>query len=91
VEACLVLLIAIVLGCAAGIMTVLPLAGQGIDLSALAVGMDSFGMPRVIYPLLSLGDLVGTGLIIFLLGALVSLYPALKAARFTAVEALTHV
>jgi ABC-type lipoprotein release transport system permease subunit len=90
-EACLVLLIGIVLGNVAGILTVLPLAGKGIDLSALAVGMETFGMPRVIYPLLSLADMVGTGLVIFLLGALVSLYPAVKAARFTAVEALTHV
>jgi ABC-type antimicrobial peptide transport system permease subunit len=47
-------------------------------------------MQRIIYPLLSGGDIVSANAVVLILGLIISLYPAVKAARFTAVEAMTH-
>jgi ABC-type lipoprotein release transport system permease subunit len=48
-------------------------------------------MPRVIFPQIQWLDFVLANAVVLVLGLLVSLYPALKAARFTPVEALMHV
>lgn len=66
------------------------LSGSGIDLSAFAQGMEFAGMSRVIFPVVQAKDVIGADLTVFLLGILVSLYPAVKAARFTPVEAMAH-
>ena len=63
----------------------------GIDLSAFAAGAEYAGIAKIIYPALNLRDLVIANLMVFLLGMLISLYPAIRAARFTPVEAMTHV
>jgi putative ABC transport system permease protein len=47
-------------------------------------------MTRVIYPAVSGKDMAAANLMVFILGLLVSMYPAAKAARFTPVEALAH-
>jgi ABC-type lipoprotein release transport system permease subunit len=47
-------------------------------------------MSRIIYPAIAAKDLWVANLIVLLLGLLVSVYPAIKAARFTPVEALAH-
>jgi ABC-type antimicrobial peptide transport system permease subunit len=66
------------------------MARSGIDLSALAAGAEYAGMTRVIYPAIALKDILISNLVVLVLGILVSAYPAVKAARFTPVEALTH-
>jgi putative ABC transport system permease protein len=71
-------------------LSVLVLSGTGIDLSALAAGMEYWGMSRVIYPHIVGQDVLMANLVVFILGLVVSLYPAVKAARFTPVEALAH-
>ena len=60
------------------------------DLSALAAGAEYAGMTRVIYPAIGLKDVLMSNMIVLFLGLLVSSYPAVKAARFTPVEALAH-
>lgn len=81
-------------GTAAGdllsIVTVAVLAVTGIDLSSLAAGAEFAGMSRIIYPSLKVSDVGMANLVICLLGLLVSTYPAVKAARFTPVEAMAH-
>ena len=62
----------------------------GIDLSAFAAGAQYFGMSRVIFPEIAVGDVVLANVVAFSLGLLVSAYPALKASRFTPVKALAH-
>lgn len=83
----------LVIGAAAGnalaLVAVRALSG-GIDLSAFAAGMEYVGFSRVIYPYVQGQDLASVNVTVFILGMLVSLYPAGKAARFTPVEALAH-
>jgi ABC-type lipoprotein release transport system permease subunit len=87
-ESGLILGIGTVLGALAGVVTVVLLAPSGIDLSALAAGADMWSMPRVIRPLLRVSDVLIVGVVVMVLGLLVSLYPAIKAARFTPVQAM---
>lgn len=87
-ESFLILVAGIVLGSVAGILTVLAIARNGIDLSSLSAGTEMWGMPRIIFPVLSLSDILIAGIVVLILGLLVSLYPAIKAARFTPVEAM---
>jgi ABC-type lipoprotein release transport system permease subunit len=89
-ESFFLLVIGMAIGNTLGLLSVLALSGSGIDLSALAAGTEYFGMARVIYPAVSVKDVAMANLMVFILGLLVSGYPAAKAARFTPVEALAH-
>jgi ABC-type lipoprotein release transport system permease subunit len=89
-ESCLLLILGMAIGNIFGLLTSFALSGGGIDLSALAAGMEYFGAPRIIYPVISGKDLVMANAVVFILGLLVSCYPAIKAARFTPVEAMAQ-
>lgn len=90
IESFFLLLIGAVIGNALGLLSVWALSFHGIDLSALSQGTEFFGMGRVLIPELHIRDLIIANLVVFVLGLLVCLYPAIKAARFTPVEALSH-
>jgi ABC-type lipoprotein release transport system permease subunit len=90
VESFFLLVIGMAIGNTLGLLSVLVLSGSGIDLSAIAAGTEYFGMTRVIYPAVSGKDVAMANLMVFILGFLVSMYPAAKAARFTPIEALAH-
>lgn len=90
-EAVMLLLMGMAVGNLLGFASVAALSGAGIDFSAFARGSEYFGMSRVIYPVISIKSVVMANALVFVLGALVSVYPAVKAARFTPVEALAHV
>uniref|UniRef100_UPI00359342B3 ABC transporter permease n=1 Tax=Desulfococcus sp. TaxID=2025834 RepID=UPI00359342B3 len=89
-ESALLLVIGMAAGNAAAFAAVAALAENGIDLSAFAAGMEYAGMPRVIYPALAWKSAVEADLTVWVLGLAVSLYPALKAARITPVEAMAR-
>ncbi len=89
-EACMLLIIGMCIGNGIGCITGAVLSGIGIDLSAFAQGSEYVGMSRVIYPQLRVQDVAAANLVVFVLGVAVSLYPALKAARFHPVETLTR-
>jgi len=89
-EAFFILACGLVVGNLLGLGSCWALAVHGIDLSSLAQGAEYAGMPRVIYPVIAWQDMVGANLVVLVLGLLVCLYPAVKAARFTPVEAMTH-
>jgi len=89
-EALIILLVGLFTGNALGLASAWALSFHGIDLSALAQGVEYAGMSRVIFPLVLPKDMLGANLVVLLLGLLVCLYPALKAARFTPVEAMIH-
>ena len=89
-ESFLLLITGMAIGNALGFVCIYALSGSGIDLSALAAGAEYAGMTRVIYPAIALRDILMSNFIVLFLGILVSAYPAVKAARFTPVEALAH-
>jgi ABC-type lipoprotein release transport system permease subunit len=89
-ESLLLLICGIAVGNILGFLSTCGLSGSGIDLSALAAGAEYAGMTRVIYPVLDFKDFLVADLVVMLLGLLVSIYPAVKAARFTPVDALAH-
>ena len=89
-ESFFLLIMGMAIGDILGFLSVFALSGNGIDLSALAAGAEFAGISRVIYPVISAKDVVVANLVVFILGLLVSVYPAMKAARFTAVQALAH-
>ena len=89
-ESFFLLVLGMIIGNSLGFLSIFALANTGIDLSSLAAGMEYFGMPRVIYPVIDSKDVIMANLVVFILGLLVSVYPAVKAARFTPVEALAH-
>jgi ABC-type lipoprotein release transport system permease subunit len=90
VESFLLLICGMIIGNSLGLLSIYAFSGTGIDLSALAAGAEYAGMTRIIYPALALKDFLVANLTVLLLGLLVSLYPAIKASRFTPVQALAH-
>jgi len=89
-ESFFLLVLGLLAGNIIGAATISALANTGIDLSFLAHGMEYAGLPRIIYPGVYARDAVLANLVVMVLGLLVSLYPAVKAARFKPVEALAH-
>ena len=89
-ESFMLLTLGTIIGNILALICIVLLSRGGIDLSALAQGAEYAGMSRVIFPALELKDVLMANAIVMLLGLAVSAYPAIKAARFTPVEALAH-
>jgi len=87
-ESFYILLLGLLIGNTLGIATSMIVAHWGINLSALAAGSQYWGIPQMLYPALSMQDLLVANGVVFILGLLVSVYPAAKAARFTPAEAM---
>jgi ABC-type antimicrobial peptide transport system permease subunit len=87
-EAVMLLVLGTAVGNLAGWASVAALAVHGIDLSAMAAGMELAGLSRVVYPVVTREDLLLANGVVLVLGVTVSLYPAIKASRFTPVEAM---
>jgi len=90
VESFLLLICGLLVGNLLGFLSIYALSANGIDLSALAAGAEYAGMSRIIYPAVAARDVMVANLTVLLLGLVVSLYPAIKASRFTPVQALAH-
>ena len=90
-ESFFLLLGGMLIGNGVAFLTVLIFSRTGIDLSAFAAGAEYAGIAKIIYPALSFRDVGFANLMVFLLGMLISLYPAIRAARFTPVEAMMHI
>jgi ABC-type lipoprotein release transport system permease subunit len=73
-----------------GIATIALFSRTGIDLTAMAEGLEFVHMSRIIYPVFTPADLVTANGVVAGLGLLVSLYPALKAGRITPVAAMAR-
>ena len=64
---------------------------DGVDISAVAEGMEMMGAASVLYPKLFLKDVVLANVVVLVLGFLASLSPAWRASRYEPVEAITKV
>jgi ABC-type lipoprotein release transport system permease subunit len=90
IESALLLLMGTAAGSALGGPTVLWLSRTGIDLTKLAEGAAEWGMPRVVFPVLSVEDVLLPSVGVAVLGALVSFYPAWRGSRVPPVVALSQ-
>lgn len=66
------------------------LTAEGLDFSSYAAGYEMAGLSSLIYPVLSLSDVVISNLLIIGLGLVASFYPAWRASRYVPVEAITR-
>ena len=81
-ETLALMLLAALLGYAAGATLVGYLGRQGLDLSSLYAGYNTIpGLTGIAYPRLVLASIALPGVALFLAALLVSLYPALRAGR----------
>nr|WP_321400303.1 FtsX-like permease family protein [uncultured Desulfobacter sp.] len=88
---CLILLITgLVTGNILGLLTVC-FFSDGIDMGFMAQGSEFWGIGRMVVPFFTVKDLCYVNVVIMGLGVLVCLYPAIKAARITPVEAMSRV
>lgn len=90
VESLFMLLIGLAVGNALAWISLESLSG-GLDLSAFARGLEMVGVGSILYPSVALGDIVGSNLLVMVLGCAASLYPAWRASRHVPVEAITRV
>ncbi|MDY6791284.1 MAG: FtsX-like permease family protein [Thermodesulfobacteriota bacterium] len=89
-ESFILLIMGMIIGNLMALLCVFALSESGIDLSAFAEGAEFAGISKIIFPSVHLKDVLLSNLVVVILGLLVSLYPAFKAAKFTPVEALAQ-
>ncbi|HIP23985.1 MAG TPA: FtsX-like permease family protein, partial [Rhodobacteraceae bacterium] len=88
-ESMLLIGLGVLIGMAMGAATVWGLA-DGIDLSAFSQALEAFKSGEVLYLEIKPIDYVVFPLSIWLLGVLVALWPAWRAAKTSPVEAMRH-
>jgi len=90
VESILLLILGLILGNTLAWASVVPLQ-DGIDISAVAQGMEMFGASSILYPELTLDDMILANVVVLVLGFFASLSPAWRASRYEPIEAITKV
>ena len=90
IESMMLLAIGLLIGDLLAWATVKPLE-SGIDISVVGKGMEMFGASSVLYPNLTLHDVILSNVVVMILGFLASLSPAWRASRYEPVEAITKV
>ncbi|MBX3646344.1 MAG: ABC transporter permease [Rhodocyclaceae bacterium] len=91
-ETMALMLIASLVGYGVGMLLVLYLGREGIDLSSLFRNYSSIpGLTGVVHPVLLVDHLIAPGIILFAVSVLISLVPASRAARLDPVSAIHHV
>ena len=90
VESVIMLLIGLVAGNLLSWLTILPIQ-DGIDISAVAAGLEWAGMSSMLLPAVKSSDVLLANAIVLLLGIAASLFPAWRASRKVPVEAITRI
>ena len=88
VESFFLLVMGLAIGNVLGVVSVEMLDG-GIDLSGVAEGMEMFGASSVLYPELTIADMMTANVIVVVLGFIASLSPAWRASRLDPIRAIT--
>ncbi len=90
-ETVALMLLAAVIGYAAGAAVVSLFGSVGLDLSGFYRDYSAIpGLTGIVYPKLVAGNLVGPGVGLFLASVTVSLYPAVRASRLDPTAAIRH-
>ncbi len=90
-EAFILGLFGTLIGLVCGLLLDIPLAHSGIDLSIFATGLEAFGVGAIIYPVLSIGNLINAVLFMPFVAVLGALYPAYKAIKLEPIYAINYV
>jgi ABC-type lipoprotein release transport system permease subunit len=92
-EGSLIGVVGAIVGCGLGALFIAMMSTTGIDLSKMTAGMGDVGvlMSGKLVPIISLPDLVSRAVIVVVIAAIASLYPAWQASRKEPAQALHHV
>jgi len=90
-EAFIIGIVGTIVGLIVGILIHIPLSHSGIDFSLFAEGLESFGVGAIIYPILSLGNLISMIFLIPFISVAGALYPAYRAIKLEPVYAINYV
>jgi ABC-type lipoprotein release transport system permease subunit len=90
-EAFIIGIVGTVTGLIIGLLLEIPLAHTGIDLSFFSTGLEAFGIGTVIYPVLSVGNIIMSSLFMPFVAVLGALYPAYKAIKLEPIYAIYYV
>jgi ABC-type antimicrobial peptide transport system permease subunit len=90
IESVFLLALGLVIGNVLSYASIIPLQ-DGIDISAVAKGMEMMGASSILYPELLMKDVVTANIVVLLLGFIASLSPAWRASRYDPIEAITKV
>ncbi len=88
-ESLYLLALGLIIGNVLAVATLWPMR-NGIDISVVGEGLEMAGMGSTLYPVLAWQDMLGSTLIVLILGLLASLLPAWRASRLDPVQALTR-
>jgi ABC-type lipoprotein release transport system permease subunit len=86
-ESLMLLTLGLVAGNILAIASILPIH-DGIDISAVAKGMEMMGASSVLHPALKINDLMTANAVVIVLGIVTSLLPAWRASQYHPVEAI---
>jgi ABC-type lipoprotein release transport system permease subunit len=92
-EGSLIGVVGAVVGCGLGLLLIALLGNVGIDLSKMTTGMGEVAvlMSGKLYPTITAASLMSRAIIVMVIAALASLYPAWQASRKEPSKALHHV
>ena len=90
-EAFIIGIVGTIAGLIIGLLLEIPLAHTGIDLSIFSTGLEAFGIGTVIYPVLSIGNIIMSLLFMPFVAVLGALYPAYKAIKLEPIYAIYYV
>ena len=92
-EGSLIGVVGAIIGCGLGFLLIALMGNTGIDLSKMTTGMGEVGvlMSGKLYPVVTATDLVSRAVIVVVIAAIASLYPAWQASRKEPAQALHHV
>ena len=79
------------IGLVIGYLIMLPLESVGLNLSIYTESLESFGVGAIIYPTLSIDDVIGILIMIPFISIIGAVYPAYKAIKLEPVYAIRYV
>ncbi len=92
-EGSLIGVVGAVIGCVIGFLLIVLIGGAGIDFSKMTTGMGEVGvlMSGKLYPVITAAGLFSRAVLVVVIAAIASLYPAWQASRKEPSKALHHV
>jgi ABC-type lipoprotein release transport system permease subunit len=77
-------------GLLCGLLLDIPLIHTGINLSRFAAGLESFGVGAIIYPVLSIGNILNAVIFMPFVAVAGAIYPAYKAVKLEPIYAINY-